>query len=386
MSRYQSFSGNYPYYDNQPLSALIKVSVQDVLEDYRFSGGFRIPNKLTGSEYFLAFDDLSKRLDYRLLFYTETEARGFDFSTATPPWYNPVYGKLKTNLFEYDARYPIDYTKRINASIGFRQQKIVFQATDTFSLNQLQTPYREDWAMARVEYVFDNTIPVQLNIYDGTRYKFYFDAQKMLNQKNTMSYVLGTDIRHYLRIHRSLVLAARVSAATSFGSAKVLYYLGGVQSWYPPSFDSQTKVDDQTNYYFQALATNLRGFPQNVRNGTSYALTNLELRFPVFSYLINTPIRSEVIKNFQLVPFFDMGTAWEGGSPYSSDNPFNTNSVTQGPVNVHVNYYREPMVYGYGAGVRTMLFGYFIRLDYAWGVDSGARLSPIFYFSLSKDF
>ena len=45
----------------------------------------------------------------------------------------------------------------------------------------------------------------------------------------------------------------------------------------------------------------LRGFKENVRNGNSFVLANAELRFPVFTYLINSPIRSEVIRNFQFV-------------------------------------------------------------------------------------
>ena len=55
-------------------------------------------------------------------------------------------------------------------------------------------------------------------------------------------------------------------------------------------------------------------------------------------------------------------------------------------VNVNVNYFRNPVVSGFGLGTRTLLFGYFIRLDVAWGLDSGERVEPIVYFSLSKDF
>ena len=228
-----------------------------------------------------------------------------------------------------------------------------------------------------------------LNILNGTRYKFYFEAQKMFDAKKITMLNFGVDFRNYFKLHRQITLASRFAAATSFGKAKVAYFLGGTENWIDvptKMWNADTKVDDKAGYYYQTLETNLRGFQQNIRNGNSFALQNEEIRFPVFTYLFNTPIRSELIKNFQLVPFFDIGTAWQGKSPYALNNPFNTNSVTQGPIMVNVNYFREPVVYGYGAGARTVLFGYFVRFDYAWGVDSGARQKPIFYFSLSKDF
>ena len=53
---------------------------------------------------------------------------------------------------------------------------------------------------------------------------------------------------------------------------------------------------------------------------------------------------------------------------------------------VNVKYYRNPIVVGYGAGVRTMLLGYFLKLDYGWGLETGKVSKPILYFSLGTDF
>ena len=130
----------------------------------------------------------------------------------------------------------------------------------------------------------------------------------------------------------------------------------------------------------------MRGFPQNIRNGNSFAVWNSELRVPLFTYIFNRPIRSEIIRNFQVVGFFDVGTAWQGLSPFDEDNPFNVETITQDPVTVTVKHFRNPVVAGYGVGLRTLLFGYFIRTDVAWGIDSGVVNDPVWYFSLSLDF
>jgi len=47
---------------------------------------------------------------------------------------------------------------------------------------------------------------------------------------------------------------------------------------------------------------------------------------------------------------------------------------------------KDPLVEGFGFGLRTRLLGYFLRGDLAWGVEDGRIQPPVFYFSLSLDF
>jgi outer membrane protein assembly factor BamA len=194
------------------------------------------------------------------------------------------------------------------------------------------------------------------------------------------------DIRNYQRVHRTLVWANRFAASTSFGSNKLLYYMGGVDNWLFPTYNITTPVAFDQNYAFQTLATNMRGFPQNIRNGNSFFVYNTELRWPVFRYLFNRPIRSDFINNFQLVLFGDVGTAWTGTSPWSEDNQLSTQYIYRNPLFIKVEMQKDPLVEGFGFGARTRLFGYFLRGDLAWGVEDGRIGKPIFYFSLSLDF
>jgi hypothetical protein len=381
VTRYQPFAGNGGEFQNPDLNALIRVSISDLMEDYRITGGFRFPTSFDGTEYFFMFEDLKHRIDKRYTIYRRSKTVSYD---ATPQWYLPVNAKQRTYLADASFRYPIDFTKSIRTSIAYRNERINYLATDSFSLGLAQ--YMEHWVTLRGEYVFDNTLKVQTNIYNGTRYKFYLDAQRRLDENNTYLFAAGVDFRHYEKISRNIVWATRFNGATSWGDQKVVYFLGGTENWLIPHFNTETPVDFSAGYAFQTLAVNLRGFDQNIRNGNSYALLNTEFRFPVFSYFFNTPIRSELVRNFQLVAFGDAGTAWQGLSPYDENNPFNTLDVTQGPVTVHVNYFREPVVFGYGGGARTTILGYFLRLDAAQGVDSGARKKVIWYFSMGLDF
>ena len=49
-------------------------------------------------------------------------------------------------------------------------------------------------------------------------------------------------------------------------------------------------------------------------------------------------------------------------------------------------YFRDPLVAGYGVGVRSVLFGYFVRLDYGWGIETRQTQDPMLYFSIGMDF
>ena len=110
---------------------------------------------------------------------------------------------------------------------------------------------------------------------------------------------------------------------------------------------------------------------------------------PIFKYL-SRRIRSSFLRNFQVIGFFDVGTAWVGGSPYSDENPLNTSFFpAENPssaVRVKVTYFRDPIVAGYGVGARALLFGYFVRVDYAWGIETREVQDPVWHFSLGMDF
>jgi hypothetical protein len=153
-----------------------------------------------------------------------------------------------------------------------------------------------------------------------------------------------------------------------------------------PTFNNNIPVKQEASYAFQTLATNLRGFPQNVRNGNSFAVINNEVRWPFVRYFANRSLSSGFWDNLQVCLFGDIGSAWTGLNPYGGQNGYDKRTEQKGTITVEVETNLDPIVYGYGFGVRSKILGYFMRFDWAWGVDSGVRQPRIFYFSLSTDF
>ena len=60
--------------------------------------------------------------------------------------------------------------------------------------------------------------------------------------------------------------------------------------------------------------------------------------------------------------------------------------TNQTPLLIILKTQHDPLIAGYGFGLRSRLFGYFIRLDRAWAVQDGIVLKPIWHLSLSLDF
>ncbi|HEY4798328.1 MAG TPA: hypothetical protein VII99_04540, partial [Bacteroidia bacterium] len=329
---YQKFSGPGTVLLNPGFTGFFKLGLSDLFDDYKITGGVRISANLNSNEYYISFENRLKRLDKQIILHRQA----LDYGNA----------KTLSHEAKYVLKWPFSETSGLRGTIDARQDRTVFFATDVPTLlipNQF-----EYWSGAKLEYVFDNTRNRGLNLYYGTRLKLFAEYFKQMNLANTNMNVIGCDIRHYTKIHRDFIWANRLAASTSFGQKKLIYYMGGVDNWFGPKFNYDTPISMTENYAYQTLATPMRGFDQNIRNGNSFALYNSELRLPVFRYLMNKPLKSDFFNNFQIVGFGDVGTAWTGKSPYDDNNSLNTQYIGGGslPILVVVQTKREPIVAG----------------------------------------
>ena len=64
----------------------------------------------------------------------------------------------------------------------------------------------------------------------------------------------------------------------------------------------------------------------------------------------------------------------------------NKRVIYNGPFKITVTNIGEPVVGGTGFGIRTYVFGYFIKIDRAWGFEAGDVISKVTYVSFGLDF
>ena len=368
---YQPYSANGFF--NPPVNGLFRIGISDLFENYRLTGGIRLAGNLTGNEYLLAIQDLRKRVDKSLIFHRQ------GIQTAEVSGSRVMSHSLISKL-----SFPFSEVARISGSLSGRYNRTVYLSTDLANLNRENQ--QQFWVQAKGEYVFDNSFPAGLNMVMGSRMKFTVEYFLNPSEKDQSTTVIGGDIRRYERVGREMIVALRAAGGTSLGPAKLLYYLGGVDNWMTPRFDDAALPGPDANYMFQTLATNMRGFYQNVRNGNSFGVLNAEYRWNMLRYFSKYPLRSDFFNSLQIVSFVDAGTAFTGRSPYSDENTFNQTTIESGPIKVVLKNQEEPIVFGFGAGIRTRLLGYFVRADISWGINDGRRMPALFYLSLCNDF
>jgi hypothetical protein len=407
------FAGGF---SSQATGLLSKITFKDLLEDYKIEVGVRFslfiggrfnafnntnstilgsnpnttPNTTYGTrEYYTTFWTKKKKIDKKYTYYRRVN----NYSDA---YFNEVQkSKLISDIGEVEFRFPIDIYSSLRLTSSLRLDKLLYLATD---LKALQAPARNEQRVSlKAEYIFDNTLPVGQNLWYGARAKFFAESIKGLrvdvaenptfNFKNGFMSVVGFDARYYQRLDRRSILAIRTAAATSFGVEKTLYILGGMEGGLRLPTPNGLSLP-AGNFAFIQPAFQMRGFGQNIRNGNTFALINTELRVPISQYIFPNA-RANWLKNLQTIAFFDSGTAWHGKKLFSTDNPLNTVYVPDNPdspIRLKVNYFRDPIVLAYGFGVRTTLLGYFMKVDYAYGIETRVVQKPIWHLSLGTDF
>jgi Tol biopolymer transport system component len=356
-----------------------EVSMSDMFGNHRMTAGIFGLVDLKSSNMYAEYLYLKKRVDVRSRFDRET----FFATNAS------ASQRYTLNRFTTGISVPLSVTDRISIF----PMVVTTRFTDYDTLVPVYDTHRF-YGGIRAEYVFDNTTVHGLNLIHGTRSKInieYFNDPKD-KSRNFGKYTF--DIRHYQRLHRELTFATRLSFGGFFGNAKKNFLLGGMDNWLFNSSSHTGHAEplavekhlDNSDLLFVRYITNLRGFNYNTQFGSRFLLFNAELRFPIVRYFHKGTIKSNFLKNLQLIGFTDAGSAWSGVSPFKKTNSVNTQVVNAPPFSATVVNYINPFLIGYGMGLRTMFLGYYMKLDIGWGLINGYVQKPKVYLTFGYDF
>ncbi len=411
LNRYQIYaggSGPIQLNSGSALNGLIKLGTSDLMEDVKINGAFKIGSNLKDNEWYLNYQNYRRRIDWGVSYYRNTQTTGVTIVDQTGTPVAAYNGKSFTNLYQVNVSYPFDEVRRVALTTGVRRDKIeILSGGDQLSL--LLEPIKRLYSVSRMEYVYDNSLNPQLNIWEGLRYKVYFDYNVQIGKKETAAgrntYNAGFDARYYYPIYRNFIWAVRAAGDFSFGNQKLIYYLGGTDGWLIFGnnlkangeyryFDAANQPDPTQNYAYQSLAVNMRGYIQNLANGNNAVVVNSEFRMPVISTLFDKTPNNSFLRDLQLTQFIDLGTAWNGGienikRPTQTFNTAlaNSNPPVPGATTLKIKAGGVgPFAGGYGFGARSSLFGYFVKFDAAWTMNGFFKNKPIYYISLGLDF
>ncbi|TGD83353.1 PD40 domain-containing protein [Hymenobacter wooponensis] len=354
-----------------------QANMADLFEDHRIQAGIFALTDLRTSNIYAQYINLKHRYDWSLGY--QKQAYFFDDNR----------GRTRYGRHEVSPTLAYPLTHNLSVRVGPRFVNVSRQVFSDLSNTE---DINRSYLGAAGELIFDNSIATGVNMLEGTRMKIGYTKLNSLNNGTPNFGKVYIDLRHYQKIHRQLIWANRASFGQFIGGGNTRpeYRLGGMDNWLNNDYEGgrPTDLQDPTQIFYQQFVTNLRGFNYNKRTGPKYVLFNSELRLPIIQYLSRKPIESGFFRNLQLTAFGDMGTTYAGSNPFNENNSFNT-QVTGGagnPFTATVVNFRNPLLYGYGAGIRSTILGFYAKGDVAWGREDYTEKGPKFYLTLGYDF
>ena len=356
--------GTATYTSFYGVQGIAQVLLSDMLGDHKILIQTSLVIDLKNSDYAIAYYYLPKRIDYGFSLYHTAR-----FVTYNSGFFSNLY-RYTTIGGSVSASYPFSRFKRIE---GRAQLEVVSQE----NLDVTTVPViKKTLLVPTLSFIHDNTTwgyysaPVS-----GTRYNLTLFGSPKLGSEGIGFGSFLFDFRHYFKMGDFYSFVTRLSGGVSEGPNPQRFFIGGVPNWINSTYENYNiPIYNIGDFSFSSPGMPLRGYNYDRLAGTRYSIVNLELRFPLFQYLVFGALPLG-FANIEGVMFLDMGTAW------SDDNSFRL--FTQ---NQFGKLMTQDLLAGTGVGARINFLGQPVMFDVAWGYNIDKFTKPIYYISFGYDF
>ncbi len=351
------------------VQGLTQMLFSDMLGNHQIFVATNLLIDLRNSDYLLSYSYLPRRVDWRLsAFHISRLLLDSSLRVYRYRWYGSGIA----------LTYPFDKFQRVDVDLsvtGINQADVTDPALPSAE-RVLFYP--------QVTYTKDVTTPGYLFPSGGHRFALSISGSPGALQGQQVQFAsMLADARAYTSFARGFYsFAIRGSAGASVGPDQQLFYTSGVQNWVNRRIDRTNgfPISDLSDFVFATPVLPLRGFDINAQNGSYFGLMNAEFRFPLVAAILPGPIPLIPLYNLQGTAFVDAGSVWGGRN--INNRRFNA-------------FYRDPetderlfddLLVSAGVGMRTILLGYPVRLDWAWPHNGNNFEESRLYFSIGLDF
>ena len=328
------------------VQTVTQMRFSDMLGNHRIGLATNLVLDLRNADYVLSYEYLARRTDYAVEgFHLARELADFDEATV---FRYRNYGVVAS------ARYPLSKFRRVDVEVGL----LGVSLTDLSDLGQ--RPRSRAFAVPKVTYTVDATVPGRLGPQSGTRWAASASGAPGPDAVFATALVDG---RAYRSLGAGYGLALRGAAGVSVGPDPQRFYAAGVQNWINASFRS-LPVEGAGDFVFATPVLPLRGFGFNEAAGDRFVLVNAEARVPLVAALLPGPLPVLPLYNIQAVGFVDAGVIADGGIDLWRDVAVDADGDPATPPETERRF--DDVLLGTGVGLRTIVFGYPVRIDRAW--------------------
>lgn len=350
------------------VQGVTQMMFSDMLGNHQIFVATNLLIDLRNSDYIIAYNYLPQRIDWGF--------NGYHVSRLLPDYNRGTYYRYRQYGASLAASYPFDKFRRLDAQFSVMGVSQADIGDPTVPPASRVMPYPS------LTYTKDVTTPGYLFPIGGHRFAVSLAGTpgSLGGDKLYFATLLG-DARAYTSFVNGMYsFAVRLSGGTSVGPGQQLFYTSGVSNWINRHFDPENgfPITDISDFLFATPVLPLRGYDINEQNGSHFGLVNAEFRFPLIAALLPGPIPLIPLYNIQGSAFLDAGGVWGGRGLDRRFNVFREDEAGDRVL--------DDLLIGAGFGVRTILLGYPVRLDFAWPYDGRGFGDRRTYFSIGLDF
>jgi|GEM_PF-4624685 len=361
-----------------------QVGFSDRYHNHRVEAGFRPSWNFRNSDAHFRYTFEKFQPDF--FFQFNRKKRYFRVSEGFTLLEDTTIFKFENIETRVGVLFPLSSKLQAEASTGF--QRLV-----KHDLNPLTVENRDandNVIHSKLAFTYNNLKREEFYPYAGNQATASIDNYFSLSQSSNLFSTIRLGFSQFIPIYKRITLEASLQSAFSIGSTKQQFYMGGQDNWILGIYlgedepDALNQISTQLyDFQYQEFVTPMRGFRFNTRSGTKYALANFQLHIPITRILKNS-LNNNSLYNLEVIPFFDAGTAWRQGNPFSQKNPTDSQIIGNTPVVVELQTLKSPFLFSFGTGIQARFLGYALRLDMAWGIDDNVLRPPQLLLSVNK--
>ncbi len=339
------------------------IAFSDVLGNHRIVGQTSLQIDLKNSDYGMAYYYLPNRLDIGIEGFHTARFVYLDRGGDSHLFRFRNYGANLSFSYPFNRYYRIDF--------GLSWLNVTADNLDVPDDSFEKLSY----LLPTFSFTHDNTLFGYTAPIEGTRYRFDFLSNPLLQNKKHGFYSITGDYRTYFRFFTDYSFAFRTSGGYSRGANPQKFFMGGIDNWINRKFATQDiPLNSSSDFAFLTAVLPMRGFDYAEQIGSTYGLINMELRFPLIRYLL-TGALPILFRDVMGSAFIDAGSAWNKNSELKLFKKDPEKGIIT-----------RDMLLGTGFGARLYFLYFLARFDVAWAYNLNAFSKPIFYFSLGTDF
>ena len=254
-----------------------------------------------------------------------------------------------------NASYPFDRFRRMELS--FTQLFAELRFYDPLFGTLLERKFQSVTSPS-VSLVGDNALYGYFGPVNGHRYNLTYSPSMAVSSNGLAYHTVTADVRHYWDLTHGYTFAMRGLGGYSTGRDPRTFFIGGYST--------------------------LRGFDDFSLEGQRVAIGNVEFRFPFIQQLgLVGPVPLGVF-NLRGAVFADFGAIWNPGEKVQLSvisRGDNDPATPRPPGGVF-----KGGAFSYGAGIRTAIYFFIVKVDAAWNTDFRTSSTPHWHFSIGPEF